>query len=192
MSLSDPLVICGVVLVTAMLIVYMRTSSSGASPSQIRTAIERGLRQEQTQQYLEASLELESALKMIAESPKTDLSQEVTCLVHLGNCYERMGQPDKASEVFKRALRNWEQQLRQNKLQPIDIDFAMTNLDFGRGTLDVAEFYVDNIIMRRERNYPKGHPDLDNSYKIGANLLRKSGYKKEAELLEQRGREGSP
>lgn len=193
MQSTDPILIAGAVFVSAMLVIYIRTtSSSGASPAQIRAAIERGLLLEHQQQWKEASLTLEDALKMLRESGKPDLAQEVTCCVHLGNLYERLDEPQKAARVFQRAVEDWKQLLQQRKLGPIDIDYAMTNLDFGRGTLTVAEFYVDNIITLREREYPPGSADLKNCYAIGANLLRRAGYGKEAELLERRGVEGPP
>jgi tetratricopeptide (TPR) repeat protein len=190
---SDPIIIAAAVFSTAMLIIYIRTSgSAGASPMQIRQAIEKGLLLEQQQRWKEASLVLEDAVKMLRASAKPDLSQEVTCCVHLGNIYERLDEPEKARGVFDRAVADWKQLLQQRKLEPIDIDYAVTNLDFGRGTLAVAEFYVDNIITMREREFPPGSADLKNCYTIGANLLRRAGYLKEAELLERRGLEGPP
>lgn len=193
MNANDPIIIGAAVFTTAMLVIYMRTAGSGgASPMQIRSAIEKGLLLEQQQRWQEASLTLEDAMKMLRESRKPDLSQEVTCCVHLGNIYERLDEPQKAARVFQQAVADWKQLLQQRKLEPIDIDYAMTNLDFGRGTLTVTEFYVDNIITMRERTFPPGSPDLKNSYSIGANLLRRAGYLKEAELLERRGVEGPP
>jgi len=191
MNPSDPIVIVGAIVVTAVAVVYMK-QSSGPSQSQIRSLIEQGIRFEHQNNLVEAQMNLERALTALGESKKPDLQMQVTCFIHLGNVYERAGQPDKAKEVFKLAVANWANELRSGRLTVVDIDYAMTNMDFGRGTVDVVEFYVDNIITMREKSMPKGHHDLDNSYKIGANLLRKAGYTQEADLLLQRGREGPP
>jgi tetratricopeptide (TPR) repeat protein len=191
MAGTDFVMIAIGVVATIGALAYFRASSS-ASPAQIRQLIEQGLRYEAQNDYIEAQLTLERALKQLETQRRPDLQQHVSVLVHLGNCYERLGKPELAREVFGGAIASWAKALREQKLELIDVDYAVTNLNFGRGTLDVCEFYVDNIVTLRERALPKGHPDLDMSYKIGANLLRKSGYIKEAELLEERGRNGPP
>lgn len=177
------------VIVTIGLIAYMKSSAAGG-PSATGLAddlIAKGLLFEQQNNLVEARIALERALEAMEASNSSELQQQVTCCVHLGNIYERLGEPKEAAEKFKRVLKNWTALLKANQLAFIDVDFAVTNLDFGRGTLDVAEWYVDNIIVYREQLLPKGHADLIMSYKIGANLLRKSGYTQEADLLETRG-----
>lgn len=187
MDATNLLVLGGAVVATVALLAYMRRSNNSASEGQIRDLISKGLLFEQQNDSVQAQLTLERALREIENSDKIDMGQQATCLAHLGNIYERLGQPEQAKLQFNRVLDNWRAQLQRNQLSPADIDYAMTNLEFGRGTLAVAEFYVDAIVVLREKVLPKGHTDLENSYRIGANLLRKAGYKEEANLLLERG-----
>jgi hypothetical protein len=175
------------VVAVLLILVYMRSSGAQASTTQISSQISRGLLLEQQQDWLAARMALESALKELESVPNPDLSQQVTCAVHLGHIYERLGEPQLAAEQFKQVLASWQRQLKAGKLQFTDVDYVVTNLDFGRGTLDVCEFYVDNIVTQREKSLPRNHPDIEMSYKIGGRLLRKSGYVQEADILEKRG-----
>ena len=73
----------------------------------------------------------------------------------------------------------------------VDIDFAATHTDFGRGTNDVADFYLKKVIPQRERTLPRGHSDLINSYVIAGRLLRKLGRNQEAQLVEMKSGRGT-
>lgn len=186
MSLFDPLVALGALASTAILLLYMKNSGKSANIALAKELIAKGLLSEQQNEFGQARIELERALKELDSSPEGYLSEQATCLVHLGNIYEKVGDPEQARLAYKRVLDQWQSQIKTSKINLSDIDYLVTNVDFGRGTYAVAEFYVDNVITLRESSLPLGHPDIETSHKIGAKLLRKAGYVQEAELLEQR------
>ena len=190
MNGPDPTFVIGSIVVVVLMLLLTRRGESNVNRNLVDSNISKGLLFEERKDYVQAKLALEAALKGL-ESGKPDMGQQITCCVHLGHVYEALGQPEQARVQFEQVLKTWRQQLDKKSINLVDIDYAVTNLDFGRGTAYVAEFYVDSIVAMKEKQFPKGHQDLQTSYKIGAMLLRKAGFKEEANLLEERGKPNS-
>jgi tetratricopeptide (TPR) repeat protein len=170
--------------------VYLAWARGGGdSSARADSWMQEGMLFKQRNDYVQAEMKLEKALAEFEASKNADVSKTISCLVALANVYESNGKPEKAREAFKRVLDKWKAQLAHGELSVIDIDYAVSNMDFGRATYDVAEFYIDSIVVMRERTLPKGHTDTLNSHKLGAQLLRKAGYTAEADELEARGQE---
>lgn len=174
------------ILAVGVYIVWSRSGSGGSAQADM--LLSAGLLHKSRQEYVEAEMKLEKALSEFEADRQADMGKMVSCLVNLASVYEHTNKPEQARQAFKRVLAHWQKQLAGNQLTVIDIDYAVSNMDFGRGTYDVAEFYIDNIVTLRERTLPERHPDRNNSYKIGAILLRKAGYTAEATELEDRGK----
>lgn len=132
--------------------------------------------------YHEAEYKLERALHMMRRQKSPDIPRLVSCLVNLSVCYERNGKLKEAGGVFPLVIKGWTQHMKRGGSM-VDIDYAATHSDFGRGTHEVAEFYLKKVIPMRERKFPKGHHDISNSYVIAARLLRKLGRNEEADEL---------
>lgn len=187
-----PQVIALILMSIVALVAWIMWSRGGGGGSNAAMLMQQALLHKQNNDYVQAEIQLEKALHAMESESQPDLSRMVSCLVHLAEVYEKQGKPEKASAAFNKVLRQWQRQLSSNQLSTVDIDYAVSNMDFGRGTYDVAVWYVDNIVAARERSLPAGHTDIRNSQLLGARLLRKAGYKQEADLLEARSPGNNP
>jgi hypothetical protein len=66
----------------------------------------------------------------------------------------------------------------------LDIDFLASTANFGAGTPDVTDCYA-KIIEAKKRVFGQNHPDVGNSLKIYALLLRRLGREAEAQQAER-------
>jgi tetratricopeptide (TPR) repeat protein len=165
-------------------LLFVWNKSGSASSQGVSDLIAKAIRMKEQQQFVEAQLAFERALKELSAQKRPDVNSTVTCLTNLAQIYEREGKAQEARQVFQQVLRNWEVYIQQKGASLMDIDYALTNNDFGRGTQDIAQFYVSKVLPMRQQTLPAGHPEIAASRTIAARLLRRVGRTKEAEALE--------
>ena len=165
-----------------------RATQGGSNAGEIERSVTAGMFAAQSNQWPEAQTHLEHALLLMEREKTLDIPKMVSCMLRLAECYERTGLQREAAQIFPAVLKTWEHYMVQPGASMVDIDFAATHSDFGRGTNDVANFYLTKVIPFRERKLPKGHPDTLNSYVIAVRLLRKLGRNGEADKLEAKTR----
>lgn len=142
----------------------------------------------QQRKFVEGQLDLEPALKILNSESRPDIPKIVSCLANLGQCYENMGDHQAARDAFSQVTKNWETYVQRKDAQLADIDYAALNSDFGSGTQDICDFYMQIMIPFREQTLGARHPDTLASYKITAHLLAKLGRTSEAEQFELKGK----
>ncbi len=188
MSGTDPMILVAAGAMTLLAVGLFVANARSGGGGNVDSLISQAMMHKQRNELVEAELKLEKALTEMEGMRKVDLDKMASCLVSLGEVYERQGKPEKSGAALQRCLKQWKEQLARNALTTVDIDYAVSNMDFGRATYDLAEFYIDNVVTLREKTLPAGHPDILTSHLLGAQLLRKAGYKEEADILEARSR----
>jgi len=165
------------------LVLWVVWNKGGQAPADDLLA--QGIRQVQQNDFIQGALTLERAVAALERDPKSDVSKMVSAMTYLAKCYERTARYSDADQLFKRVISHWGNRLeRGDAAALVDIDYAVTNTDFGRGALDIADFYVTKVIPFRQKHLPNTHADVTNSYAIGARLLRVVGRKEEAAAIE--------
>ncbi len=180
----DIQLIVGVVITVGAVILWLVWSRGNAGGS-VDALVAQGLLHKQRNDFIEAELDLERALKMLQSASKPDISKTVTCMVNLAQCYEKNGKFKESRDLFQTVLKQWEALLRAKCSSAlIDIDYAVTNSDFGKGTGAVEEFY-EKVVDFKEKSLGQLHPDVSNSLIILARLKRKMGKNAEADHLQE-------
>lgn len=183
---NNILMFCGFAVVALFLLKLTQAPSNSAELQRLMSS---GMMAMQQRDFAEAETHFERALKMLKSEKEPDVPKVVTCLTNLSQCYEESGKHKEAREVFKQIIADWDHHLRKGRPM-VDIDYAATNSDLGRGTNEVAEFYINKVIPLRTSSLPPRHPDISNSYSIAARLLRKLGRNEEADQLELKAKQG--
>lgn len=185
MPAVDIQIIIGVVLSAAAIIGWIAWAKGGGGSSNIDALMQQGLLHKQQNNFVEAEISLERALKLLEGANKPDISRTVTCMVNLAQCYEKNNKFKESRDLFQTVFRHWESLLRSNSAGAlIDIDYAVTNSDFGKGTGAVEQFY-ERVVDYKEKALGQLHPDVTNSLIILAQLKRKTGKNTEAAHLDE-------
>ena len=164
-----------------------KISQKGAG-SNADNLLRSGIQSVQQRNFVEGQLDLERALKILNSESRPDIPKIVSCLANLGQCYENIGDHQSAREAFSQVTKNWETYVQRKDAQLADIDYAALNTDFGSGTQDICDFYMQVMMPFREQTLGARHPDTLTSYKIAAHLLTKLGRAGEAEQMELKGK----
>lgn len=172
---------------SALSFVLWKISQNGANSSG-DDLLKSGMLCVQQRNFVEGQLQLERALKLLNAQSRPDIPKVVSCLANLGQCYESNGDHQAAREAFSQVTKNWESYVQRKDAQLADIDYAALNSNFGSGTQDICDFYMQVMIPFREQSLGLRHPDTLASYKIAAHLLSKLGRTQESEIFELKGK----
>ncbi|CAN5589631.1 hypothetical protein BH10CYA1_BH10CYA1_10130 [soil metagenome] len=153
-------------------------------PSQADSLFTTALLKKQSGSLSEAEYYLQRALTEFESEKTPDFGKMCTCLVELAECQAKSQKYPEARQLYMRLIDLWTAAIsKDNPEVYLDIDYLASTANFGAGTADVTDCYA-KIIEAKKRVFGQNHPDVGNSLKIYALLLKHLGREAEAHQAE--------
>lgn len=179
----DPLYIAFFVvllLISAVIIPKVLKAPASEADSLFTTA----LLKKQSGSMSEAEYYLQRALAEFESEKSPEFGKMCTCIVQLADCYSRSGKYPEARDLYARLVELWNSAIsKDNPEAYLDIDYLASTASFGAGTADVTDAYA-RVIEAKKRVFGENHPDVANSLKIYAILLKTLGREDDAKQAE--------
>lgn len=167
-------------LISAVMIPKVLKAPASEADSLFTTA----LLKKQSGSISEAEYYLQRALSEFESEKTPDFGKMCTCMVQLAECQSRSGKYPEARALYAKLVDSWSQAIaKDNPELFLDIDYLASTANFGAGTADVADAY-EKVIEAKRRVFGQNHPDIANSLKIYALLLRTLGREDDAKNAE--------
>ncbi|MFN8550148.1 MAG: tetratricopeptide repeat protein [Candidatus Obscuribacterales bacterium] len=179
----DPLYIAFFVvllLISAVIIPKVLKAPASEADSLLTTA----LLKKQSGSFSEAAYYLERALAEFESEAVPDFGKMCTCIVQLAECQTRSSNYAEARKLYERLIELWMTAIsKDNPEAYLDIDYLASTASFGAGTSDVVDAY-EKVIEAKRKVFGQNHPDVANSLRIRALLLRTLGREDDAKQSE--------
>jgi tetratricopeptide (TPR) repeat protein len=135
--------------------------------------------------YSEAEYYFQRALDAFENEGVPDFAKMCTCLMQLAECQTRSAKYEEARNLYAKLIDLWNAAISKDNPEVfLDIDYLASTGEFAAGTNDVTECYA-KIIDAKKRVFGENHPDVANSLKIYAILLRRLGRESDAQQAER-------
>lgn len=153
-------------------------------PSEADGLMTTALLKKQSGSISEAEYYFQRALSEFESEKTPDFAKMCSCLVQLAECRTRAGNYPEARKLNAKLIELWTTAIaKDNPEVYLDIDYLASTANFGSGTAEVTEAY-EKIIDAKRRVFGENHPDVGNSLRIYAQLLRTLGRHEDAEAAE--------
>jgi len=163
-------------LITAVLVPKVLRGKSSEADNLFTTA----LLKKQSGSLSEAEYYLQRALTEFESERTPDFGKMCTCVVELAECQSRSEKYAESRQLYAKLIELWTAAIsKDNPEMYLDIDYLASTANFGAGTADVTDCYA-KIIEAKKRVFGHNHPDVANSLKIYALLLKRLGREEEA------------
>ncbi len=164
-------------LITAVVAPKALKGKSSEADSLFTTA----LLKKQSGSLSEAEYYLQRALTEFESERTPDFGKMCTCIVELAECQGRSEKYAESRQLYTKLIDLWMGAIsKDNPEVYLDIDYLASTANFGAGTADVTDCYA-KIIEAKKRVFGQSHPDVGNSLRIYASLLKRLGRGADAE-----------
>ncbi|HEY9734025.1 MAG TPA: tetratricopeptide repeat protein [Drouetiella sp.] len=167
-------------LISAVIIPKVLKAPASEADSLFTTA----LLKKQSGSISEAEYYLQRALSEFESEKTPDFGKMCTCMVQLADCQARSGKYPESRALYAKLVDAWTSAIAKDNPEVfLDIDYLASTANFGAGTADVTDAY-EQVIEAKRRAFGENHPDIGNSLRIYAILLRTLGREEDAKIAE--------
>jgi tetratricopeptide (TPR) repeat protein len=179
----DPLYLVFFVVLLLIMAVLVPKALRGQT-SEADSLFTTALLKKQSGSLSEAEYYLQRALSAFESEKSPDFGKMCGCLVVLAECLSRSEKYEESRQLYAKLIDLWNSGIsKDNPEIYLDIDYLASTANFGAGTSEVADCYA-KIIQAKKRVFGQNHPDVANSLKIYALLLRRLGREADAQEAE--------
>lgn len=167
-------------LITAVVAPKALKGKSSEADSLLTTA----LLKKQSGSLSEAEYYLQRALTEFESERTPDFGKMCSCIVELAECQAKSEKYAESRQLYAKLIDWWTKAIsKDNPEVYLDIDYLASTANFGAGTADMTDCYA-KIIEAKKRVFGQNHPDVGNSLRIYALLLKRLGREADAKQAE--------